>query len=414
MTAPPSTSSPRSSIPLRLPSRPALVVAIAAAVVAVLAYMVGEALAAFVVAGVLVVLVDPLVGRLARWGVPRALAAIIGIALVIVIVIAFLLIVFRAIVEQGIAFVSQIPDWVDSFVGWYETANLAPEVRAVLDQVIADVAEAIAAIDYAAIILGFVSSILGIVGSVLGLLAIPFFMFFVLADRPRLVRSLQTSIPGTWRGDLLAIGRIGLGSLATYFRAEAILVVVLFGITFLGLMGLSILVDDRIAEFALFLAVVAGFSELIPMFGPYIAFIPAFLFGLTLGPEALLGIVVLYLIIMFLEGQVLVPTIEGKSFAIHPAAVLVLILAGLALLGPLGAILALPVAAAGRDIFRYTYRRSAGSLDAPLVTADGRLAPDPLETLQAEDEAAHGQPSADAPEPEVPTRPEGGSAGSST
>jgi hypothetical protein len=50
---------------------------------------------------------------------------------------------------------------------------------------------------------------------------------------------------------------------------------------------------------------------------------------------------ILYLIIMFIEGQILVPTIEGKQFEIHPAWVLVLILVGLALVGPLGAILAL-------------------------------------------------------------------------
>lgn len=371
----------------KMPSRPAMVVATAAVVVAVLAYLVGEVLATFVVAGVLIVLIDPVVTRLARFGVPRAIAAIVGILLVALVVVLFLVVVFRAVIEQGIEFVSQVPGWIDMFVDWYQTASIPTEVRAVLDTIIADIAETIAAIDFAGIIFGIVESVMGIVGSIFGLLAIPFFMFFVLSDRPRLVSNVQRSIPAAWRGDLLALGRISLGSLVTYFRAEAILVVVLALITFMGLMGLSVLVDSRIAEFALFLAVVAGFSELIPMFGPYIAFIPAFFFGLTLGPEALLGIVVLYLVIMFLEGQVLVPTIEGKSFQIHPAAVLVLILAGLALIGPLGAILALPVAAAGRDIFRYVYRRSAGLLQPPAVTEDGRLVPDPLEMLQAEDEA---------------------------
>lgn len=379
----------------RMPSRPALVVAAAAIVVAILAYLVGEVLATFVVAGVLIVLIDPVVNRLARV-MPRALAAILGILLVAIVVALFFVIVFRAVIEQGVEFVSQIPAWVDQFVDWYETASLPAEVRAVLDAFIADIAEAVAGIDFAGVIFAVVGSVLGIVGSIFGLLAIPFFMFFVLSDRPRLVGNVQRSIPAAWRGDMLSLGRISLGSLVTYFRAEAILVVVLATITFVGLMALSFLVDDRIAEFALFLAVVAGFSELIPMFGPYIAFIPAFFFGLTLGPEALIGIVALYLVIMFLEGQVLVPTIEGKSFAIHPAAVLVLILAGLALIGPLGAILALPVAAAGRDIFRYVYRRSAGLLDAPVVTEDGRLEPDPLDMLQAEDEAAGGTTGEDA------------------
>lgn len=395
---------------LALPSRPSLVAAAGAVVVIVLAYLVGEVLATFVVAGVLVVLIDPLVNGLARRGVPRALAAVLGIAVVAIVVALFLVIVFRAVIEQGIAFVEQIPGAVDTFSDWYASADLAPEVRAVLDQLVADLAAAIAAIDYVGIIMGLVAGVLGIVGSVLGLMAIPFFMFFVLADRPNLVANVQGSIPAAWRGDLLSVGRIGLGSLATYFRAEAILCVALATVTFVGLMALAFLVDERIAEYALFLAVVAGFSELIPMFGPYIAFIPAFFFGLTLGAPALPAICLLYLGIMFLEGQVMVPTIEGKSFAIHPAAVLVLILAGLALIGPLGAVLALPVSAAGRDIFRYVFRRSGGA-PPPVVTDDGRLVPDPLEMLQAEDAAAS-TPTPDVPEAAPPADARSSAAGS--
>jgi predicted PurR-regulated permease PerM len=140
-------------------------------------------------------------------------------------------------------------------------------------------------------------------------------------------------------------------------------------ITWAGLMLLSVTVDERIAQFALFLAVVAAFSELIPTFGPIIALVPALLFGLTLGPGPFVAILVLYIVIMFVEGQVLVPTIEGEQFEIHPAWVLVLILAGLALVGPLGAILALPVAAAGRDVFAYVFRRSAGLEPNPAAAA---------------------------------------------
>ena len=63
---------------------------------------------------------------------------------------------------------------------------------------------------------------------------------------------------------------------------------------------------------------------------------------------------------MFLEGNVLVPRIQGGKFALHPAFVIVLVLAGFALIGPLGAVLAMPVAAAGRDIFRYVFARASG------------------------------------------------------
>jgi predicted PurR-regulated permease PerM len=380
------------------PTRPAVVVTLFAILVGIVAYMIGEVLATFVVAGVLIVLLDPLVNRLTRWGVPRPISAIVGIVLVAVAVLVFLVIVFEAILEQGVKFVAQIPAIIDQFEAWYATAPLPEPLRAVLDGVVADLAEALAGFDWTAFILDIVGSIVGMVGSVLGLLVIPFFMFFVLSGRRGLMNATYTAIPERWRGDVLSVGRLGLSSLATYFRAEAILVVVMFTITYVGLMALSVVVDSRISEFALFLAVVAGFAELIPMFGPYLALIPAFLFGLTLGPEATIAILILYIFLMFLEGQILVPTIEGKSFAIHPAAVLVLILAGLALIGPLGAILALPVAAAGRDVFRYVFRRSTGELAQPVASPDGTLTPDPVTILAEADGPATTTTAAPTPE----------------
>ena len=135
------------------------------------------------------------------------------------------------------------------------------------------------------------------------------------------------------------------------------------------------MVDPRIAEYALFLTVIAAFSELIPLFGPWIATIPAVIYGLTLGPAPLIAIIVLYILISFIEGNVLVPAIEGRSFALRPAVVGPVITIGLALGGAFGAVLAVPAASAARDVYLYLFRRAAGS--PPLVAAEapGRTRP---------------------------------------
>lgn len=342
------------------PSRAAVVAAVGIVVVGILAYMVGEALAIFVIGLILAYLLDYPVAWMARHGVPRGLGALISIAALAVIVILFIGIVFSAIMKQGAAFIAGIPATIEMITDWYATANLAPEVRALLDAFFAGITEWAAEFNVAAFVAGIVASILGLAGSFFTLMALPFFLFFVLKDRPRLSNAAWTTFPVTWRGDAQSIGGAVIDSFGAYVRAESILMVVLGLITWVGLMILSVLVDPRFAEFALFLAVVAAFCELIPTFGPILALIPALLFALTLGPAAFVATLILYLIIMFIEGQVLVPTIEGKQFEIHPAWVLVLILVGLALVGPLGAILALPVAAAGRDVYAYVFRRAAG------------------------------------------------------
>jgi predicted PurR-regulated permease PerM len=364
------------------PTRAAVVAAAGATIVLVLAYLVGEVLAMFVIGLIVAYLLDYPVTWLARHRVPRALGAILSIAVLGIVVFLFFILVFGAIVQQGADFIAEVPSAIDQLKAWYATANLAPEVRAVLDSFFAGIAEWAAGFNVATFVADIVAAVLGVVGSFFTLAAIPFFMFFVLKDRPGLVDATWGVFPAAWRADARAIGGSVVGSFGAYVRAESILMVLVGFITWAGLMLLSILVDPRIAEFALFLAVVAAICELIPNFGPILALIPALLFGLTLGPPAFVAILLLYLAIMFLEGQVLVPTIEGKQFQIHPAWVLVLILGGLALLGPLGAILALPVAAAGRDVFGYVFRRAAGldplpALAAPAAQAGDRPFPPP-------------------------------------
>jgi predicted PurR-regulated permease PerM len=351
------------------PSRAAVVAAAGVAIVAVLAYLVGEVLAIFVVGLILAYLLDVPTTWLARHGVPRALGAILSIALLAVIVVLFAAIVFTAILEQGAAFVAQVPSVLDQIEAWYATLDPNGPLAGVLGGFFAGIAEWAREFDVAAFVLGILQTVFGLIGSAFTLLVLPFFLFFVLKDRPKLRDATWGAFPPAWRGDAQAIGTSVVESFGNYVRAESILMLILGVLTWAGLMLLSVTVDPRFAEFALFLAIVAAFGELIPTFGPLIALIPALLFALTLGPEAVVATLILYLAIMFLEGQVLVPTIEGKQFEIHAAWVLVLILAGLALVGPLGAILALPVAAAGRDVFAYVFRRAAGTQPHPAVDA---------------------------------------------
>lgn len=84
------------------------------------------------------------------------------------------------------------------------------------------------------------------------------------------------------------------------------------------------------------------------------------LFGVTLGPVPLVAIAALYAVISFTEGNVMVPAIEGRSFALPAAIVAPAIAIGLILGGAFGAVLALPVTSAARDVYLYVFRRSTG------------------------------------------------------
>jgi hypothetical protein len=103
--------------------------------------------------------------------------------------------------------------------------------------------------------------------------------------------------------------------------------------------------------------VIAGLLELLPIIGPIIAAVPAILIGATVGVEAAGAAFLLYLAIQQIENNVLVPKIQGDATELHPSAVILALVVGGAVAGLLGAILALPVAAAARDVYRYLFAR---------------------------------------------------------
>ena len=122
------------------------------------------------------------------------------------------------------------------------------------------------------------------------------------------------------------------------------------------------------------LAVIAGILELLPIIGPIISMIPTLLVALTTsrpGPRRDRG-VVLYLVVQQVEGAVLVPKIQGSAVELHPSLVIFVLIVGGAIAGLLGAILAIPITAAGRDVYRYLFRRLSDTTrepDAPAATS---------------------------------------------
>jgi predicted PurR-regulated permease PerM len=98
------------------------------------------------------------------------------------------------------------------------------------------------------------------------------------------------------------------------------------------------------------LAVLAAFGEFVPYVGPIIAAVPAIVLALFESPTQALIVVALYLVLQILEGYVLFPLVVGSQSEIPPLLIIVGLLAGGALGGVLGALVAIPVAGALRVV----------------------------------------------------------------
>lgn len=97
--------------------------------------------------------------------------------------------------------------------------------------------------------------------------------------------------------------------------------------------------------FALVLALWGGLTEVIPYLGPWLGVIPAVLIAFTISPWTALIVLIVYFVIQQLESTILVPRIMGKAVGLSPVIVILAMLAGAKLMGIIGVIVAVPVAA---------------------------------------------------------------------
>jgi len=388
---------------LRPPTPRVALLLFSAIVVAFLLYLGREALRPFVVGLLLVYLLDPPVERLSRVGVPRWLAILVVYAIVVFLVIEALSLTLRPLVDQISAFARDLPslaaqldNQLQRISEFYRGLQLPPQLREAIDEWLAGLAENGVGID-PGVILPVVNITAGLVGSMFGYLIIPVWAFYLLKDRRTLTIRFNQALPEEWRADVWEIARIVQRVFGQWVRAQLFLGITVGLATFAGLLVLGQTIDPVFGRFALLLAIIAGLFELLPIIGPILAAIPAILLAATAGLEAAVAAFVLYLLVQQVENNLLVPKIQGDAVELHPSAVMFALIVGGAIAGLLGAILALPITAAGRNVYRYLFGRLSPTAPTPPP-------PNPAETRGDTDAPSRGRPP-DAPPPIVADAP---------
>jgi len=376
--------------------------ATAAVVVGIVLYAGREALGPFIVGLLIVYLLAPPIEWLARRHIPRLLAILLVYAATVFVVVEGLNLMLRPLVDQIRQFATDLPGLVDQLRAQlerlgavYRGLELPPAIRDAADEWLAKLAAGDIGFDPAAL-LPFLRAATGFVGTIFAFLVIPVWAFYLLKDRPSLMSAFQASIPPEWRADVDAVVSIVGRVFSSWIRAQILLGLTVGVATFVGLLILGAAVDPIFSRFAVLLAVIAGVLELLPIIGPIIAAVPAILLAGTAGIEAAAAAFLLYLAIQQIENNVLVPKIQGDATNLHPSAVMLALVVGGAVAGLLGAILALPVTAAARDVYRHLFARlsvpvaprqpadSQGpSLGVPVRLAERTGDPDPRPPVQS-------------------------------
>lgn len=127
--------------------------------------------------------------------------------------------------------------------------------------------------------------------------------------------------------------------IGAWLLGQLILSAIIFGLFFIGLSVLNV-------QYALILALIAGFLEIIPLIGPFIAGAIAIFFAFLQSPTLALFVVILWVVTQQLENHIIVPVIMSRSVGLNPVMVILAVLTGATLGGFVGALIAIPVVSA--------------------------------------------------------------------
>jgi predicted PurR-regulated permease PerM len=159
--------------------------------------------------------------------------------------------------------------------------------------------------------------------------------------------------------------------LSRYVRGQLILIVMMSTVAFLFLHYIMHM------KYALPVAILSGFFEIIPVLGPIVATTTATLVGFAqFGVTAAGYIIIFYTLARWFEDYAIVPKIIGHAVELHPLIVIFAVLCGEVTAGALGMLIAIPVAASIKVIVDFTYPDKS-PLVLPHMEENPPVAPEP-------------------------------------
>ena len=299
---------------------------------------------------------DPIVGWLERRGLPRWAAVLVTILAVLAAFTGIILMIVPIIVGQITQLVGTVQRLIESGL-WTPVEDLRNWMKEtfpllLVDDVFAYVQEWFQSLDFGAIGSSIGESIIIIGASVAAGLAGAFIVLiltiYFTASTPNLKKAVYQIVPASRRERFIDLSEQITDSVGYYVIGQVSLGVINGALS-------AVFLNIIQAPFAAVLAVIAFFFSLIPLVGTLtgstIIVLTCLIPGLG-GPQTALIAAIYYLIYMQIEAYVIAPRIMGRAVSVPGAVVVIAALAGGALLGLLGALVAIPVAASILIIYR--------------------------------------------------------------
>ncbi|NBG88459.1 AI-2E family transporter [Isachenkonia alkalipeptolytica] len=304
-----------------------------------------------ILAGLLFYLLRPFVNLLNK-KMPRGISILMIYLLFLGIIILSLALVGPVLQSQVMGLANNIPQIVEGIQEWFLEIDLFNRISQLQQEEFLDID---GYIDSAmetlnnwgrGVLTGMGSFIGSVASAVFTLILLPIVLFYVLKDSKKFqdifVKMFQQNQQSEVREVLKDVDR----ALSSYIQGQGLVCL------FVGILCLIAFLIIGL-DYALLLAIIAGLTNIIPFFGPWIGSVPAVIVALFLSPLTALFTVLAIIIIQQIESNLISPQIIGKKLNLHPLVIIFLILIAGQLVGLIGMIFVVPLFASVRVLFTH-------------------------------------------------------------
>ena len=280
---------------------------------------------------------EPAVNFLERRRMPRGLGTALVFLLVTAMVAGFSAVVGSALASETTYLIDNGPEYIDDIGGWLDD-TFGIELQ--FDTLKEEFLEGGGLQDLAS---RFADDVVNVGTTVVSLLfhlfTVGLFTFYLVADGPKLRRMVSARLSRRGAEIVIEIWDLAMDKTGGYLYSRTILAVISAVVHWVAFMLLDVPSPVALAMW------VGVMSQFIPAIGAYVAGVLPVLVALLHDPRTGLWVLIVILVYQQLENYLLSPRITAHTMEIHVALAFGAVIAGTALLGIVGALLSLPVAA---------------------------------------------------------------------
>ncbi len=289
-----------------------------------LLFVIREVIVLLFIVAILVITFRPIVKSWSK-AIGKPLSILSLVLILILFIAGFVYVIIPPLVEQTKQLANVIPDLLtqSSFIRAH-----VPEIG----KGISTIAESLGGVTSS-----FISFTASVFGGIVSFFTIIILTIYFLADE-KIFQNFRALIPKHKEGDAYVLmGKISI-KIGDWLRGQLLLGLIIGVCVYIGLSLIGV-------KYALVLAIISAVLEIIPIVGPVISGALAALISLSISPLTALIVVIFYILLSQLENTLIVPKVMQKAVGLPPAIIIIAVLIGGKILGIIGALLAVPIAA---------------------------------------------------------------------